>query len=176
MATLLIMALKEESQQLFETEGVQPNYCGIGQVKASFCTQKLIVEQRPTRIINLGSVGSHTFKQGELVECTSFVQRPANDFYPNTSKILKVAPMTQLPKAICGTGDFIEKAKPLVSCDVMDMEAYAMAYVCEKYKVEFVSIKYVTDYSDTNIKQDWNAHLKKCSEKLFAEYFKLIQA
>ena len=175
MATLLIMALKEESQQLFEAQGVQPNYCGIGQVNASFWTQKLIVEQRPTRIINLGSVGSHTFKQGELVECTSFVQRPAHDFYPISSKILKVPPVTQLPKAICGTADFIEKAQPLVSCDVMDMEAYAMAYVCEKYKVEFVSIKYVTDYSDTNIKQDWHAHLKKCSEKLFAEYIKLIQ-
>jgi adenosylhomocysteine nucleosidase len=175
MATLLIMALKEESQKVFETNGVQPFYCDIGQVNAAFWTHKLIIEQRPTRIINLGSVGSHTFKQGELVECTSFVQRPANDFYPNTSKILRVPAVTQLPKAICGTGDFIEKAQPLVSCDVMDMEAYAMAYVCEKYKVEFVSIKYVTDYSDTNIKRDWHAHLKNCSEKLFGEYLKLIQ-
>lgn len=175
MATLLIMALKEESQQLFEAQGLQPNYCGIGQVNAAFWTQKLIVEQRPTRLINLGTVGSHTFKQGELVECTSFVQRPANDFLPNKSKTLTVPAMTQLPKAICGTGDFIEKGKPLVSCDVFDMEAYAMAYVCEKYKVEFVSIKYVTDYSDTNIKQDWYAHLKNSSEKLLAEYLKLNQ-
>lgn len=174
MATLLIMALKEESQQLFESNGIQPHYCGVGQVPAAYLTQKLIIEQKPQRIINLGTVGSHSFKQGDLVECTSFVQRPANDFLPNKSKIIKVNAVTQLPHAVCGTGDFIEKSKPLIHCDVMDMEAYAIAYICEKYQVEFHSIKYVTDYSDANIKQDWQSNLKNASEKLLNAYWQLI--
>jgi len=174
MATLLIMALPDESQMVFENNGHKPFYCGVGQTKAAFHTHKLISERNAKHIINLGTAGSHTFKQGELVECTSFIQRYPNDFYPVKSKVLKTNAKTTLPSAICGTGDFIETSKPLVQCDVMDMEAYAMAYVCQQLDVEFTSIKYVSDSSDQHIVKHWQSSLQDAAAKLFNEYKKLI--
>ena len=38
----------------------------------------------------------------------------------------------QLPKGICGTGDSFETGLPKVSCDLVDMEGYALAKVCKK--------------------------------------------
>lgn len=174
MATILIMASKDESQGLFEKNEILPHYCGMGQVKAAFYTQKLIHELKPKHVINLGTAGSYSFKQGELVECTSFVQRRANNFLPFKSKILTTSALTDLTSASCGTGDFIDKDRCLVKCDVMDMEAYAMAYVCEQMKVGFTSIKYVSDNSNEGISTDWNTNLKDASEKLFTAY-KLLQ-
>jgi adenosylhomocysteine nucleosidase len=174
MATLLIMALPEESQMVFEKNGHKPYYCGIGQTKAAFWTQKLIADLKPDQVINLGTAGSHSFKQGDLVECTSFIQRPANNFIPISSKSLKIDSCTELPKVICGTGDFIETGKPLVQCDVMDMEAYAMAYVCKQLNVKFTSVKYVSDNSDQNMLNHWHSCLQDAATKLFNEYQKLI--
>jgi adenosylhomocysteine nucleosidase len=168
------MALPDESQMVFENNGHKPFYCGVGQTKAAYFTQKLITEHKAKHIINLGTAGSHRFKQGELVECTSFIQRLANDFYPIKSPVLKSRVKTDLPQAVCGTGDFIEKSKPLVECDVMDMEAYAMAFVCLQMGTEFTSIKYVSDSSDEQMVKHWKECLKEASIKLFAEYRKLI--
>lgn len=178
MATLLIMALKEEAQGLFEAENINPHYCGIGLVKAAFVTQQLILEKKPERVINLGTAGSHTLPAGSLVECTSFVQRTPHDFYPIKAKILTVESITNLTKAVCGSGDFIDRSQPLVSCDVMDMEAYAMAYVCSQLKVKFTSIKFITDNSDEKqtggLYKEWQAQLQKSAATLLEQYKKLI--
>lgn len=178
MATLLIMALPDESQMVFEGNGHKPFYCGVGQTKAAFFTQKLITERKTENqvkhVINLGTAGSHSFKHGELVECTSFIQRYPNDFNPVKSKVLKTMARTQLPPVICGTGDFIETSKPLVQCDVMDMEAYAMAFVCQQLGVEFTSIKYVSDSSDQHMVKHWQSCLQDAAVQLFNEYKKLI--
>ena len=173
MATLLIMALKQESQNVFETNSVQPYYCGVGLLKAAFNAHKLILEHKPTRVLNLGTAGSHNFKQGTLVECTSFVQRYPNDFYPLKNKTLKTPSISSLPQVICGSGDYIETGKSLVHCDVMDMEAYALAYVCEQLKVPFNSIKYVSDNSDADMVSHWHSALQDAALKLFNEYQKL---
>lgn len=174
MATLLMMALKQESQNVFETNNVQPHYCGVGLLKAAFNAHKLILEHKPNWVINLGTAGSHNFKQGSLVECTSFVQRYPNNLFPLKSKILKTAPISKLPQVICGSADFIETSQPLVQCDVMDMEAYALAYVCEQLGVKFNSIKYVSDNSDANLSSQWHSNLQDAALKLFNEYQKII--
>lgn len=182
MATLLIMALKEESQQLFEDNHITPHYCGVGQVKAAYFTHKLILEHKPRRIVNLGTAGSHRLPQGSLVECTSFVQRPANGFFLIPSATLLVEPVTGLPAACCGTADFvsmetpteISRKKTLAEYDVMDMEAYAIAYVCRQLQVPFTCLKYVSDSSDAATVTDWKRSLRPAAESLLREYRKII--
>ena len=173
MATLLIMALKQESQNIFETNNIQPFYCGVGLLKAAFTAHKLILEHKPDRLINLGTAGSTQFKQGEIVECTSFVQRYPNNHFPLKSKILKSTAISQLQHVACGSGDFIELNQPLVQCDVMDMEAYALAYVCEQLGVQFNSIKYISDNSDAQLSSHWHSNLQDAAQKLFNEYQKI---
>lgn len=170
MATLLIMALQEESQGLFEAHGISPNYCGIGLIKAAFITQQLILEKKPTRVLNLGTAGSHTFKQGQLVECTSFVHRQPSGFQTISQKKISTHQITNLPQALCGSADFIENSQPTTSCDVMDMEAYAMAFVCAQFQIPFHSVKFISDYSDKNLLQDWKKNLRQGAEKLLKIY------
>ena len=170
MATLLVMAVKEESQSLFEKEGINPQYCGIGQLNAAFCVQKLIHEQKPERILNLGTAGSLNLEKGKLVECTSFVQRRPHATSVSSAPI-EIAALTDLPKARCGTGDFIEKTGSTVPCDLMDMEAYAMAFVCAKLNVKFNCIKYISD--STGDFREWSRMLPPAAKELLTIYKKL---
>jgi len=169
MQTLVVMALKVESQGLFEKAGYQVYYCGVGSVKATHNLTKWLHQYKPVRVLNLGTVGSHKFKPGSLVECTSFVQRQPNDFLKMPNPILKTQALTSLPQAVCGSGDFVETGVPITPCDVFDMESYALAFTCQKMNTPFHSIKYVTDSSDTNLVSDWQNNLGKAAETLLQQ-------
>jgi adenosylhomocysteine nucleosidase len=169
MQTLVVMALKVESQGLFEKAGYQVFYCGVGAVKATHNMTKWLQQHKPARVLNLGTAGSHRFKAGSLVECTSFVQRQPHDFLKMPTQILKCPPITTLPEVVCGTGDFIETGVPVTPCDVFDMESYALAFTCQKMNTPFHSIKYVTDSSDANLVSDWQNNLGKAAETLLQQ-------
>ncbi len=169
MQTLVVMALKIESQGLFENAGYQVFYCGVGSVKATHNLTKWLQQYKPARVLNLGTAGSHKYKPGSVVECTSFVQRQPNDFLKRPSQMIKTEPLTNLPQVICGTGDFIETGVPITPCDVFDMESYALAFTCQKMNTPFQSIKYVTDSSDTNLVSDWQNNLEKAAETLLQQ-------
>ncbi|HEY6900291.1 MAG TPA: hypothetical protein VI233_06600 [Puia sp.] len=70
---LFVFALASEAAQEFDH--LAPLFVGIGKVNAAYHLTKKIAEQRPGLIINLGSAGSNTFKHGEVVCCTRFIQR-----------------------------------------------------------------------------------------------------
>jgi len=58
---------------------------------------------------------------------------------------------------------------PEITCDVVDMEAYALAKVCTLEEIRFTSVKYITDGADDNASVDWESNLKhaaKCFKDL----------
>ena len=173
MQTLVVMALKVESHGLFEAAGYKPFFCGVGSVKATHNLTKMILEQKPKRVINFGTAGSQRLSVGTLVECIAFAQRHPHDFLTIPNEKLYVEPLTDLPKACCGSGDFIEKSSPVTDCDVFDMEAYPLAYVCQKMNVTFQSYKYVTDSSNEALLSDWKINLKASAESLLNQLRKL---
>ena len=138
-------------------------------IKTTFAATKLIQELQPEFILNLGTAGSRKFKQGDIVECTRFVQRDPL-FAEFSQKIFECTPITNLPQVTCGTADFVDYEEPKVECDIYDMEAYALAYVCDQLKVKFNSIKYITDSSDQNVVKDWKANLTLASQALLREF------
>lgn len=71
----LIMALASESKGLFEAEGAEVHYSGIGKVNAAFKAFEVIQKTGCKTLINLGTAGSSHFKAHELVEVKRFVQR-----------------------------------------------------------------------------------------------------
>lgn len=79
-----------------------------------------------------------------------------------------------LPRGICGTGDRFEVGPPKVDCDLVDMEAYAIAKVCRKLGVGLTALKYITDGSDDQAHKDWFENLKPASKKLFEVYETLM--
>lgn len=174
MTTLLVMALKEESQGLFEETGIRPFYTGVGQVKATFSVTEAIFKTRPTSILNFGTAGSFNLSQGDCVECSAFVQRHEQI---KSRKILAASALTDLKKVVCGTADHVQtdaNAHSAEPYEIMDMEAYALAYVADQKKIPFYSIKYITDNSDHAVITDWKKNLNQSAKKLLEIYKQII--
>ncbi len=170
MKSLIVLALQQESQGHFEKAGFTPLYCGVGSIRATYnltaYLTKLIRHEKFLRVLNLGTAGSLKFKTGDIVECTSFIRREATNFLARPTQIFHTSNLTDLPQVICGSADFVEKQKPFTECDIFDMEAYALAYVCAQFKIPFHSIKFISDASNENTLIDWKKNLTQSAEQL----------
>ena len=152
------MALAQEAPELAERSDVF--FTGVGKVNAAACTAEIIHRYQPQQIINFGTAGGITVGAG-LHEATRFVQRDM------LCTELGVAPgqtpfesdvMIELGTAglICSTGDnFVSDNALEIPADLVDMEAYAIAKVCQRSGVAFQCWKFVTDKADVDAAQDW---------------------
>lgn len=174
------MALPMESQGLFEKAGIKVHYSGIGKLNAAYKAMEVAQTGQYQCILNLGTAGSHKLETHSLIECSGVVQRDMDltilglplgkTPWDEVPALISLNTISQLPKGLCGTGDLIELGEPRHACDLMDMEAYAIAKVCVKMKIRFHSIKYITDKSDGSTREHWKAHLKTSAEKLLKVY------
>src|SRR5580698_4489677 len=78
--TVVVIALRTESDGVFEAADVPVLYCGVGKVNAAISLTRTLCgyAQRGLpmpRVLNFGSVGSRSYPTGTLVECCEFVQR-----------------------------------------------------------------------------------------------------
>jgi len=180
--TALIMALPNESKGLFEQAGIEVHYSGIGKINAAFKAFEVIQKTGCKTLINLGTAGSSAFNRHDLVEVKTFVQRdmdvsplgfdvgvtPMDTDHP--AEIQPESMFSHLPKGICGTGDSFETGLPKVPCNLVDMEGYAIAKVCKKLGVRFVSVKYITDGANDTAHLDWEENLLFGAKKLLELY------
>lgn len=178
----LLMALPSESQGLFEAEGIQVHYSGIGKVNAAFAAYDVIQKTGCQTLLNLGTAGSSFFNAHELVEVSQFVQRdmdvsplgfelgvtPMDEHYP--AHIELVPYFQHLTQGICGTGDNFEVGPPKLACQMVDMEGYALAKVCKKLGVRLISVKYITDGANDTAHLDWQDNLLLGAQKLLSLY------
>ena len=178
----LIMALPNESKGLFEAAGIEVHYSGIGKVNAAFKAFETIQKTGCKTLINLGTAGSSHFNAHELVEVTTFVQRdmdvsplgfqvgvtPMDHDYP--AEIQLESFFGYLDQGTCGTGDSFETSLPKVPCNLVDMEGYAIAKVCKKLGVRFISVKYITDGANDTAHLDWEENLLFGARKLLSLY------
>ncbi len=153
-----------------------------GKVNAAFKAFEIIQKTGCKTLINLGSAGSSYFDAHSLVEVSEFVQRdmdvsplgfevgvtPMDDEYP--AEIGLESFFEYLPKGTCGTGDSFETGLPKVPCNLVDMEGYAIAKVCKKLGVRFVSVKYITDGANDTAHLDWEENLLLGARKLLSLY------
>ena len=178
----LMMALPNESKGLFEQEDIAVHYSGIGKVNAAFKAFDVIHKTGCKTLLNLGTAGSLVFNTHDLVEVTQFVQRdmdvsplgfvvgvtPMDEEYPSAIDLEPY--FAHLPRGICGTGDSFETGKPKVDCNLVDMEGYAIAKVCKKLGVRFISVKYITDGANDTAHLDWEENLLLGAQKLLVLY------
>ena len=138
------MALEIESQGLFESAGIPMLFTGVGKINAAHALTRKLIECRHTNgvlppVVNFGTAGSHTLPTGSLVACRSFIQRDmdvtALGFGLGTTPFDSVPALLEfpstvsaLPHYICSSADSFETRREL-ACDVLDMEAYALAKV-----------------------------------------------
>ena len=172
MDTALIIALAEEAEGINE----YPIYLsGCGKVNATIATMKAIGDGCKN-IINFGSAGSVGDITG-LVEVTGYVDRDMDVTALNYN--LGQTPFEQEVMIghkgiICGTGDNFAIQRPNIYCDIVDMEAYAIAKTCMKEGINFRSFKYISDCADENSVRDWKKNVNK-GNKLFQELLNQIK-
>ena len=164
--TTLIIALPEESEGI---EGYSIYLSGCGKVNAAIATMEAI-DAGAKKIINYGTAGAVGNISG-LVEVTGYVDRDM-DVRPLGFR-LGQTPFEEGIRIgrkglVVGSGDSFAVGKPEIECDIVDMEAYAIARVCKKYDVEFRCFKYISDNVDENAASDWNENIRK-GNQLFQE-------
>ena len=164
--TTLIIALPEESEGI---EGYPIYLSGCGKVNATIATMEAI-DAGAKKIINYGTAGAVGDISG-LVEVTGYVDRDM-DVRPLGFR-LGQTPFEEGIRIgrkglVVGSGDSFAVGKPEIECDIVDMEAYAIARVCKKYDVEFRCFKYISDKADENAASDWNENIRK-GNQLFQE-------
>lgn len=156
------MALKQESNQALENSGFHVGYTGIGLVNATMNLTQMIKDLQPDRVINLGTAGSFSVKQGQFIEVEKCIQR--GKVISLIHKMINLKTISDYQKAVCGSADFVE-TKVSEMYQIMDMETHALALVCENFKIPFHSFKYVTDSSDHNTMSDWKKNLILAQEQ-----------
>ncbi len=183
------MALPLEAQGVFEAARIPVLYTGVGKVNAAMALARALASYRHAGqplpgIVNFGSAGSRRFASGSLVACTAFQQRdmdvsglgfaPGATPYEDIPAVIDFpTPFSDLPRATCGTGDSFETSGRTMSCDVVDMEAYALAKVCHVEGTGFACAKFVSDGADHAAAADWQANLHRAADQFLALYRRL---
>ncbi len=187
---LVVMALQQESQGVFEAAGVPVLYTGLGKVNAAIALTRQLArynhQSRPLPlVVNFGTAGSHVHRKGSLLACHEFLQRDMDVSglgfevgvtpFEDTPALLKFEPVFgHLPAAICGSGDSFVTAQTGSEYTVVDMEAYALAKVCLLERGNFACVKYVTDGSDDDAGNDWQKNAHKAAESFLDLYRWLV--
>jgi adenosylhomocysteine nucleosidase len=184
---LVVMALRVESSGVFEEAGVSVLFCGVGKVNAAIALMKELSRyahggQNLPLVVNFGSAGSRCHATGALLSCREFVQRDMDvgglgfalgvtPYDEAPSRLIFDPVFTQLPAAVCGSGDSFATVDVGVACEVIDMEAYALAKVCWHENARFACAKYVTDGADHAAAGDWQRNVHKAAEE-FLQLFR----
>ena len=172
---IILAALEIEIPTLKEQDHVFVT--GLGKVNAAMHATRLILEHSPSLVVNFGTAGvvDNACFQG-LVECTGFLQRDMDCSPLGFDKYLTPfednGHLIGSPECVCGTGDsFLTDSTGLkeAGIHVVDMEAYAIAKVCENFNIPFRCFKYLSDKADENAGEDWNEFEHAKAESLFIE-------
>ncbi|CAB1276268.1 5'-methylthioadenosine/S-adenosylhomocysteine nucleosidase family protein [Candidatus Nitrosacidococcus tergens] len=172
---LFVFAIKDEEVGKFQDFPLL--FTGVGKINAAYELTKIILKNRPDIILNLGTAGSNVFKPGDVVCCTQFIQRDMDvtalgiekyqtPFTDEPFLLEHGIQINRLKLGICGTGDSFETAHNTSDYNVLDMEAYPLAFIAKKEQIPFVCIKYITDSAGDNSAQEWNQQLMKAADKL----------
>lgn len=172
---LFVFAMKEESRDAFSDYNVL--HTGIGKVNASYALSKTIQAERPSIIINMGTAGSRKHDSGSIINCTRFIQRDMDvsvlgfekwqtPFSDDPVVIEYGHAVNDLTQGTCGTGDSFDASEFAAKFDVVDMEAYALALICQRENIPFLCLKYISDGADDAAVTDWNAALDQAAKAL----------
>ena len=171
METIFVAALKEETPELGKF-----HHTGVGKINASIKLMELIHLHNPNQVINYGTAGSIKKEINGLVECTTFVQHDMDargllNFQLGQTPFDSISKITISNEGYtCGTGDKFVKNPLELECDIVDMEAYALAKVCKIYNIEFKCYKYISDYANDDSSNDWIENCNKGASHFLSLY------
>ncbi len=127
-----------------------------------------IRQVEPDIVINMGTAGTIHHKVGDIFVCRHFIDRDMQklaglglSYQLDTSALLEQKGFCKhwTESATCNTGDSFLTELTDIEGDVVDMEAYAQAFVCNSKEIPFISVKYVSDVIGQNSVKHWEDKL-----------------
>jgi adenosylhomocysteine nucleosidase len=186
---LVTMALEIESQNRFEAAAIPVLYTGVGKINAAYSLTRALMERRsaglpPPHVLNFGTAGSPRHRVGALIACNRFVQldmdasplgfAPGHTPFDQAPAVLEFpVRIARLPLGTCGSTDTFQVSASAERCDVLDMEAFALAKVCWVERLQFTCVKYITDGADHTAAVDWESNLPKAATEFLEVYEEL---
>jgi adenosylhomocysteine nucleosidase len=170
MNKVFIIALPEETDCISKINGIDILYSGVGKINAATAAgyaHKLGYDE----IINIGSCGSLKHSPGTIINVGKVYEdidiRPLCE-YGYTSREGSNNYIVSDTNYTCFTTDYFvdlthknkyseEYIKMIHSCDIFDMECFAIASVCNKFNIKFSSYKWVSDNGNGS---DWKENCK----------------
>lgn len=164
---------------LIGEEEVQIGYLrtGVGKVKSAFYLSEAISHAQPDLVVNVGTAGTIRHRVGDIFVCRHFVDRDMQRLkgFDMECEIDSAELLAQKGyclhwqgEGVCNTGDTFLTELSDVKGDVVDMEAYAQAWVCRTKNTPFIAVKYVTDIIGQNSVKHWEDKLADARKGLGA--------
>ena len=136
---LIVAALPEE----LDHPGVL--HTGLGKLNAAYALTRELQRRRPKLVVNYGTAGGLNPSLSGLVE---------------VRRVLQVD-MEAEPLAPRGQTPFFPGPYQLDSgVEVVDMELFAIASVCQREGIPWRSFKYISDHADRDSGSSWQDHLQ----------------
>jgi len=159
-------------------------FTGIGKLNAAYALTCALQHSTPDLVVNYGTAGGLKPGLSGLVEVARVLQSDMN--------AMPLAPRGQTPEdaspvvlssgqpgVLCGSGDqFVTAADPWLQeqgVEVVDMELFAIASVCQREGVPWRAFKYISDHADRNSGASWHAHLTN-GRQIFLQQLERLQA
>lgn len=174
--------------------------CGIGKVNAAFAATCLILEKGVQIVLNAGLSGAVSgVRRGDIVAGESFLEcdfdltaigyplakKPDGDETLHTADsdlLEKALSLGEIKRGKLGTGDLFltdpEKKslfKKLFDLCAFDMETAAIAAVCSKCDVPFLSLRKISDDADDSSAEDYREMNEKAESHLSDILFRLFE-
>jgi adenosylhomocysteine nucleosidase len=154
---LVLTAIDDELDKARAPDGVEVIYSGAGKVNASSAATLALLVLRPSLVINYGTAGRINEALSGLVEVAHVVQRDM--------MAMPLVPRGRTPYSInldklssgfagvtCGTGDnFVISGDTWLAenhIDVVDMELFAIAHVCQRHAIPWRAFKFIAGDAD----------------------------
>jgi adenosylhomocysteine nucleosidase len=172
--TVIVTALEMELPTLATGPMI---FTGVGKVCAATALAKYLA-QHPSirRVINYGTAGGiKNVTKGKLYPVNRFVEsdfRSCSVSLPHSDIIEFNTWMDGVEHLCCSTQDhFVTDPTELndvpfgYMVNLVDMESYALAYVCEQFGVEFHCYKYISDDADHTAASEWIENVSSGEEQ-----------
>lgn len=142
-------------------------YSGLGKINAAIKSCEIIKSYNPRKIINYGSCGAINTELSGIIRVNKFFQHDIDCSPLGFER--GITPYDDIQEIVsnesqgysCASGDYFVSDKNLITSDVVDMEAYAIAKSCLIYDVKFDCYKYISDNADNDAGNAWKENCSK---------------
>ena len=175
---LVLTAIDDELDKARAPADVEVIYSGVGKVNAASAATLALLVLRPSLVINYGTAGRINETLSGLVEVAHVVQRDMMAMplvprgrTPYSSNLDKLS--SGFDGVTCGTGDsFVTSGDPWLTennVDLVDMELFAIAHVCQRHSIPWRAFKFITDDANNLVADHWIADVGSGQDQFWDE-------